>query len=208
MTDQYEIREDSSNKYWPFEVFNLTEGWNVNDRFATREDAQKRIDEINAPIDMDIFNMLSEAEEAWDNRFSQPLPEPEKPAPEEEAEFVSGISHKVGDEITDDDGNVYVVIQPSYYISPADAADIEDGWDAQVTVGWHTPARLKSQSTEVIIEQVQTGQAEIVRRDGVTCVLFHDEEQIIRLDDLAYNQEMGLYQKSKFPGLQEGNHHD
>jgi len=202
MADQFEIRENPANKYWSFEVWDLTDGRKV-DSFATEPEAQKKIDQLSKPveIDMGIFNMLADVESAYENRFSKPLPEPEKPKPGEEAEFVSNVTHKVGDEITVSDGNTYVVIQESYYISPADAADLEDGWDAQVSVGWHTPARLKSKSTQVVIEQVQAGQAEIKRHQGAWHVLFHDEEQLIPLADLDYNSEIGLFQKSKFPGL-------
>lgn len=205
--DQFEIREDASNKYWPFQVWNITKNWKVRTH-PTIEAAQKDIDSLVAMqepgfIEKSVaWQVLSDAEEAYENRFSTPLPEPEKPEAEEEAEFVDGIDHKFGDEITDDDGNVYVAIQASYYISSADAADIEDGWDAQVTVGWHTPARLKSQSTDAIIGQVQTGQAEIKRYANAWQVLFHDEDQLISLSDLDYSSEIGLYQKSKSPQLQ------
>src|SRR6266567_6632153 len=187
----YEIREDNSNKYWPFIVVNVETNEPVRDRFDTREDAQKRIDLLNAPFDDDLLSVL------LDEYEGEPMSEKPHEKPEEEAEFVSGVAHKIGDEITDEDGNIYVAIQPSSYVSAADAADFEDGWDAQVSVGWHTPARLKSQSTEVIVEQIQIGQAEIVRHGGVTHVLFHDENQSIPLSDLAYSSELGLYQKSK-----------
>lgn len=204
MADQYEIREDSSNKYWPFTVWNLTENWEVGRRFPTREEAQAEIDKwVSGAYELDenLFNLLPDPDypESWGK--AQPSSETEK-APEEEAEFVSNVAHKVGEEIADD-GHVYLVIQNSYYISERDAADIEDGWDAQVSVGWHTLARLKSTAIEVVVEQVQAGAAEIMRRDSVTCVRFTgidaDKDEIIPLDDLAYSSEMGLYQKSQFP---------
>ncbi len=147
----------------------------------------------------ELMNELLRSHTEWDEGHHKATPAPieQAPAPEEEATFV-GSQHQVGDEIADEDGNVYVATQDSYYVSATDAADTEDGFDAQVKVGWHTPTLLKSQVSQVIVEQVQAGQASIVRRSGVTCIQFPDENQPIPLNDLAYSTELGLYQKSKF----------
>lgn len=56
---------------------------------------------------------------------------------------------------------------------------------------------------QVIDEQVKSGMASLLSVDGVECVQFADEVRPIPLADLAYSSEIGLYQKSKFPRLQE-----
>jgi len=145
---KYETRP-SGNYYYPWMVVDVETGKpESTSHYGSEESAQRIADQRNAGIS---------AEEAYDDFFSEMMQwdeeaqtlaqrDGEKPAPQEETEFISGMEHHIGDEIADNDGNIYIAIQPSYYISLADAADFEDGWDAQVTVGWHTPARLKSQS--------------------------------------------------------------
>lgn len=56
---------------------------------------------------------------------------------------------------------------------------------------------------QVIDEQVRAGAATLLTIDQIECVQFLDEERPIPLDDLTYSSEIGLYQKSKFPRLQE-----
>ncbi|SRR6266568_153695 len=136
----------------------------------------------------------------WDEGHTVTPAIEQVPVPEEEATFVGNQQYQVGDEIADKDGNVYIATQESYEITSTDSADAEDGFDTQITVGWHTPTLLKSPVTQVVVEQIQSGQASIQRRDGVTCVQFADEKKPIPLSDLAYSSELGLYQRSKFHG--------
>lgn len=56
---------------------------------------------------------------------------------------------------------------------------------------------------QALDEQVKSGMASLLSVDGAEHVQFHDENLPIPLDDLAYSSEIGLYQKSKFPRLQE-----
>lgn len=53
----------------------------------------------------------------------------------------------------------------------------------------------------VVLEQIADGQAVLSRRNGEISVQFPDEEQPIPLKDLAYSQEIGLYDKRRFPSL-------
>jgi len=93
------------------------------------------------PFDMDVWNVLTEAEEAWKNRFETPLPAPVDPlANEEEVVFV-GEKRGVGDVITDRYGVQFVATENSFYISARDAADAEDSNDVTLEIGWHTNAR-------------------------------------------------------------------
>lgn len=54
---------------------------------------------------------------------------------------------------------------------------------------------------QVLNEEIVIGRAKIVKVDGVDYVQFADEDKPIPLSDLAYSEEIGLYQKSKFPEL-------
>ena len=204
MADQYEIREDSSKKYWPFTVFNLTKGWEVGRRFATREDAQAEIDKLSRPVefDEDLFNMIPDPDDpSWGQAQSKPEQK------EAEDEIVIDSQETVGS-IIEFHGDKWLVVS-SRYITAKEAADLEDGWDAYVQPGWDTVLRKvkpDDKSLEVVAEQVQSGNARLEYRQGKQGVLFLDEQQFIPLDDLAYSSDLGLYQKSKFPGWQRGTH--
>lgn len=145
----------------------------------------------------ELMSKLLELHTDWDEgKREDTLPSPDLAT--EEAVFV-GTEYHAGDEVSDENGNVYIATQDSYYISSADAEDAEDGFDTQVSVGWHTPALLKSDAAQVIVEQIQGARASIVRRSGVTFVKFIDEVKPVPLSDLAYSKDIGLYQKSKYP---------
>jgi len=195
MTDQYEIREDASNKYWPFQVFNLTKGWAV-DLFPTREAAQKRIDALSTPIDHEnsvAWKVLSEAEEAWEHRFSKPLPEPEQSALPDEIELLN--QEQVGT-IIEYRGSEWLVTT-CYYLTERNVIDIEDVNDVSLSVGWHSHLMKVQPGDKLLLslaELVQTGEA---RFTSATTVLFADEEYATPLDDLAYSDELGIYKKSR-----------
>src|SRR5258708_3104916 len=194
---EYEIREDSSNKYWPFTVFNLTKNWEVGSRLATREDAQAKIDQLSKPIefDLDLFNMIPDPD---DPTWGQAQPPEQK---ETKDEIVIDSQETVGS-IIEFHGDKWLVVS-SRYITAKEAADLEDGWDAYVQPGWDTVLRKVKEgdkSLEVVAELVQSGNARIEYRQGKQGALFLDEQQFIPLDDLAYSSEIGLYQKRKFPG--------
>lgn len=55
---------------------------------------------------------------------------------------------------------------------------------------------------QVLNEQIREGKAVIVKIDNEDYVQFDDEDVPILISDLAYNSELGLYQKSKFPEQQ------
>jgi len=195
MTKQYEIREDPSNKYWSFQVFNLTDGWMV-DRFPTREEAQKRIDQLTTPIDHEnsvAWKAISDAEEAWEHRFSKPLPEPEQPALPDEIELLN--QETVGT-IIEYRGAQWLVTA-CYYLTERDVIDIEDVNDVSLSVGWHSHLVKVQPGDKLLLtlaELVQTGEA---RFTSATTVLFADEEYATPLDDLAYSDELGIYKKSR-----------
>jgi hypothetical protein len=65
-----------------------------------------------------------------------------EPEPERECTFVGRDSHQIGDIITDKSGHKYRVIEPSFYLSERDVADLEDANDIFVDAGWHTNAVL------------------------------------------------------------------
>jgi len=56
---------------------------------------------------------------------------------------------------------------------------------------------------KVLLEQVATGEATLFKKNGVSLVKFVDEEEPIPLKDLACSQEIGLYDKRRFPNVKE-----
>ena len=197
MADQYEIREDELNPFYPFVVFNLTENRRVQS-YVTKAEAQAVIDRASQPVEFDevLFNMIPDPDyPSW----GQAQPPEQKEA---EDEIVIDSQEQVGS-IIEFHGDKWLVVS-SRYITAKEAADLEDGWDAYVQPGWDTVLRKVKQddkSLEVVAEQVQSGNAHIEYQQGKQGVLFLDEQQFIPLDDLAYSSEIGLYQKSKFPDL-------
>lgn len=61
--------------------------------------------------------------------------------------------------------------------------------------------RPSSKAWQVIAEQCTQGQATIFQDDNGYSVKFHDEPESIPFDHLAYNSEIGLYDKRRFPSL-------
>ena len=54
---------------------------------------------------------------------------------------------------------------------------------------------------QVIIEQASQGQATILQDGGSYLVKFPDEPEAIPFEHLAYNSEIGLYDKRRFPNI-------
>ena len=169
-------------------------GWNNITR--KREEAEAEVayrqDHPPAKVEVDegILAMLIEAEEEWDNRSSRPEP---KPVPTKETEIVIDTKERVGS-IINFEGKQWLVTE-SEYISESEAADLEDGLDVFLSSGWHTTlVNLDPNVMAVLAEQHESGQAQFPSRNTVK---FPDEEQVIKLTDLAYSQEIGLYDKTK-----------
>lgn len=169
-------------------------GWNFVTQSRAEAEAEVAYRQEHPPEkiepDTAILNILVEAEEAWENRFSQPLPEP---APTDKTEVVIDTKEQVGS-VIEFQGKWWLVTQ-SEFISESEAADLEDGFDLFLLPGWHTTlVRLDPAVMTVLAEQYQDGQAQFPSRDTVK---FPDEEQAIKLTDLAYSKEIGLYDKTK-----------
>lgn len=194
MTDQYEIREDELNPVYPFQV--VKNGQALLRQYVTRDEAQAVIDRAGEPFSYEIpgLNALLDKFEG-----KPAVEEPEQK--EVEDQIVIDSQEQVGS-IIEFHGDKWLVVS-SRYTSAKEAAEIEEAHDAYVQPGWESVlCKVKDQSLEVVSEQVQSGNARIEYHQGIRCVLFHDEDQVIPLDDLAYRSDIGLYQKSKFPQLQ------
>jgi hypothetical protein len=79
---------------------------------------------------------MNKTESLWRKPGTPPLVLP-KPKPKE-VDFASE-GYKTGDIITHRNER-YRVTHDSFYISAKEAYDLEDGWDAYVSPGWHTTA--------------------------------------------------------------------
>ncbi len=221
ITDEYEVREDTSDQYRPFRVFNLTDSEYIKHHFPTPEQAQAWIDDVDARTpNLYLFNLLmddnatpdrpltTEEQATYDRQQAEwearhPVQEtpavPESAPAQEEVLFILDTSRTIGEVIIDKDGNEYIAVEDAWYISPADAADIEEGFDVADRVGWHVNARLDSVSTRAIVEQINAGNAHLLHRDFTRYIQFADDGEMIPMSDLDYNSEIGLFQKSKFP---------
>jgi hypothetical protein len=133
----YEIREDSSNKYWPFTVFNLTENQMVNDRFSTKEKAQKCIDQLNsasANVDEMMFAFYGSPES--EHLLPVETPEPVAQPVETRDEIIIEGEQVVGSTITFE-GQQWFVKHSEFY-SAANAREDEEGGMGSLSVGWHS----------------------------------------------------------------------
>lgn len=54
---------------------------------------------------------------------------------------------------------------------------------------------------KVVVEQVASGAAILSRLNDKIFIQFPDEQEPIPFEELAYNQEIGLYDKRQFPNL-------
>jgi hypothetical protein len=61
--------------------------------------------------------------------------------------------------------------------------------------------RPASKIWQVISKQCAQGQAMIFQDSNGYSVKFHDEPEFIPFEHLAYNSEIGLYDKRQFPSL-------
>ena len=83
----------------------------------------------------------------------------------------------------------------SEYISQADAADAEDGFDVFIDAGWHsTLVRLDADVMTVLSERFRAGEVEF-GPSGM--VRFSNDMRGSYLVDLAYSTEIGLYDKTR-----------
>lgn len=123
----------------------LERGGTYNFVMEDRERAEKEAAycQTHPPRKIEVHQGIEALFRAEQHTTQKPKPK----LPDKEVEFASG-PHQVGEVITDRSGYKYRVTKASYYISAREAADLEDGWDAHVESGWHTPATL--------IEEVQS----------------------------------------------------
>ena len=121
-----------------------------NDTTTDKAEAEKELaycKEHGAPpkvkMNMDIFNAMVRAEEAYENRFVEPLPEPEVvPVTEDE---ISIESEQVVGSIITYHGDRWLVKDCSY-LSAKEAAELEDGFDIFISAGWHSDlVRIKKE---------------------------------------------------------------
>lgn len=143
-----------------------------NFKTESREKAEKEVAyrQENPPqkveVDLYLFNMMisddderdeyphiqpGSEEEAtykrqeaqWQARKAQaPVVVTEPALPEQEVTFITDRQYQVGETIKDG-GHTYKVTEKSWWLSAREAVDVEDGFDAFVESGWHTPAQLE-----------------------------------------------------------------
>jgi hypothetical protein len=95
-------------------------------------------------VDMNMFSILADAADRYENRFEEPLPEHEKPAIVED-EITIASQEKVGS-IIDYRSDRWTVIHCEY-LTEKDVAEMEDGFDIFVSAGWHSSlVRVKESS--------------------------------------------------------------
>lgn len=165
-------------------------GWN----FVTqsREEAKREAAHcmehppVQVKIDMSLSNALFRAEEAArKNRW--------QPASQTETTVTINTEEQVGS-IIEFERKQWIVTQ-SEYVSPAESDEAEDGFDVFVSPGWHTTlVSLDAKVMSVLSEQYEDGAASFPSSDTVK---FADEEQANKLVDLAYSEQIGLYNKTK-----------
>ncbi len=191
MANQYEIREDASNKNWPFQVWNLTTDRKV-DFFSTREEAQKRIDGM--AIDYGFITSIY----GNDPANEKPLPvetTTESVQPELPEEIIIGGQNTVGSLVEYKGQRWLVTLSESE--DGVTSADARDDMDEQLPPGWHSwlvKVQPGNTALEVVAELVKSGEARLL---GSADVLFTGEKYSSSLRDLAYSDELGVYDRSK-----------
>jgi hypothetical protein len=61
--------------------------------------------------------------------------------------------------------------------------------------------RPESKVWQVLTEQASKGQATLFQEGTAFFVQFDDEPEPIRFEDLAYDKQIGLYDKRQFPNI-------
>ena len=144
---------------------------------------------MSEEVDIEIFNIwMDSAEEAVTN----PQPEPLEELPNE----IEINSQEPVGTIIEYQGQQWLVTASSY-ISRQDTIDAEEINDVVLEVGWHShlvKVHPGDKLLPTIAELVQSGEA---RFTDYNVILFSDEEYATLLSDLAYDVEIGVYNKSK-----------
>ena len=129
MADQYEIREDETNPFYPFQV---VKNGRITRMVATLAEAEAVIERTSQPFDYEIG-----LNEVLDQYEGKPATETEQK--ETEDEIVINSQETVGSIIEFHDDKWLVI--SSEYITAKRAEEIEEMHDAYVRPGWDTLIR-------------------------------------------------------------------
>ena len=129
MADQYEIRENELNPFYPFQV--VKNGYAIAS-VATKPEAEAMIERASQPFDYEIG--LNEVLDKYEDK-----PATETEQKETEDEIVINTQETIGS-IIEFHGDKWLVIS-SEYITSERAEEIEEMHDAYVRPGWDTLIR-------------------------------------------------------------------
>lgn len=137
MNAQYEIREESSNRLYPFIVVDLSDNQPIRDRFASREDAQKRIDGLTEMFsDFSVLGSIYGDDPANEHVLEEVQNMPVQEPPALADEIIIDGQNEVGS-VIEYKGEKWLVTLSEY----TSAQDVQEDVTNEVeglSVGWHS----------------------------------------------------------------------